>query len=153
APPRPCVTLNLLHKEALLMLGELLGEASGKMAGVRVLPTEDQQIKVEVSFQGQGKVLGQEIGDVCTYWQTTRPGGELYGEGHLVMMTKDGGVGEWIGFGVGQPTGPPPAAHYAVAGHWDSAPAKMARLLGVATVIEYDADQNGNYHWKMWEWK
>ena len=39
------------------MLGQQLGEASGKITGVRVLPTEGQQVKVEVSFQGSGKLL------------------------------------------------------------------------------------------------
>ncbi len=135
------------------MLGELLGEASGKVTGVRVLPTEGEQVRVEVSFQGQGKILGLEIGDLGTYWQTTRRGGELFGEGHVLMMTKDGGVADWEGFGVGKRTGPPPAAHYAVCGYYASAPEKLARLLGVSNVIEYDVDQNANYHWKMWEWK
>ena len=36
------------------MLGELLGESSGRITGTRVLPTEGQQVKVEVSFQGSG---------------------------------------------------------------------------------------------------
>ena len=70
------------------MLGERLGESAGKITGIRVLPTEGQQIKLEASFQGQGTLLGQPMSDFGTYSQTMRPDGTLYGEdgyiGHRV---------------------------------------------------------------------
>src|SRR6266568_3754961 len=135
------------------MLGELLGESSGKLLGMRVLPTEGQLVKVEVSFQGTGKFLGEEMTDMGTYWQTIKPGGVLYGEGHVLIMVKDGGIGDWTGFGVGRPTGPSPAAHYGVCGLFHGAPERWARLLGCAAVNEYYVDASGGYKWKMWEWK
>ena len=46
------------------MLGELLGQVSGKLLGTRVLPTEGQLVKVEVSFQGSGTFLGEDITDM-----------------------------------------------------------------------------------------
>ena len=79
------------------MLGDRLGESAGKFTGVRVLPTEGGQIKIEVSFQGRGTLLGQEIIDTGTYWQTVRPGGVLYGEGHVLFMTSAGDVVDWVG--------------------------------------------------------
>jgi hypothetical protein len=88
------------------MLGELLGEGSGRVAGSRVLPTEGQQVRLEVTIQGSNKVLGVEMTETATYWQTIKPGGVFYGEGHTVMLTKDGEIAEWTGFGVGRPTGP-----------------------------------------------
>ncbi|MFQ5875360.1 MAG: hypothetical protein ACE5JL_16390 [Dehalococcoidia bacterium] len=135
------------------MLGELLGEASGKTTGVRVLPTEGQQVKVEVSFQGSGKLLGVDMTDTGTYWQTIRPGGVLYGEGHVLMMTKEGEIADFTGFGVGRPTGPSPAAHYGVCGSFQTTSEKLAHLNTIATVFEYDVAEDGSYHWKMWEWK
>jgi hypothetical protein len=135
------------------MLGELLGESTGKITGTRVLPSEGQQIKVEVSFQGSGTLLGEAITDIGTYWQTIRPEGVLYGEGHVLMMTRDGTIADWTGFGVGQPTGPSPAAHYAVCGSFQPTSGKLARLASVANAIEYDVEQDGSYHWKLWEWK
>jgi hypothetical protein len=135
------------------MLGDKLGEASGKITGVRVLPTEGGKIKVEVSFQGSGKLMGVDIGDVGTYWQSIREGGVLHGEGHVLMTTADGGIADWMGFGVGRPTGPPPAAHYAVSGQFISVPTKLAHLGTIVTAIEYDVDANGGYRWQMWEWK
>jgi hypothetical protein len=135
------------------MLGELLGESAGKITGTRVLPSEGQQIKVEVSFQGSGTLLGEAITDIGTYWQTIRPEGVLYGEGHVLMMTQDGAIADWTGFGVGRPTGPAPAAHYGVCGSFQPAPGKLTRLASVANAIEYEVEQDGSYHWKLWEWK
>ena len=135
------------------MLGELLGESTGKITGTRVLPSEGQQIKVEVSFQGSGTLLGEAITDIGTYWQTIRPEGVLYGEGHVLMMTRDAGIADWTGFGVGRPTGPAPAAHYGVCGSFQPTSGKLARLASVANAIEYDVEQDGRYPWKLWEWK
>jgi hypothetical protein len=135
------------------MLGELLGESAGKITGTRVLPSEGQQIKVEVSFEGSGTLLGEAITDIGTYWQTIRPVGVLYGEGHVLMMTQDGAIADWSGFGVGRPTGPAPAAHYGACGSFQPASGKLARLASVANAIEYDVEQDGSYHWKLWEWK
>jgi hypothetical protein len=135
------------------MLGELLGEGSGKITAVRVLPTEGQQVKLEVSIQGSGKLLGVDTTDTSTYWQTVRPGGVLYGEGHWVAMTRDGDIADWIGFGVGKPTGPASAAHYGVCGSFQTASGKLAHLTSVATVMEYDTAEDGSYRYTLWEWK
>ena len=58
-----------------MALGEQLGTASGTITGTRVLAPEGQQLKVEVSFAGRGTLLGEDIADFGTYWQTVRPGG------------------------------------------------------------------------------
>ena len=88
------------------MLGERLGESSGKFTSTRVLPSEGHQVWLEVSFQGRGTLLGQEITDTGTYRQTFYPGGVLHGEGHVLMLSKDGDVADWVGGGVGRQTGP-----------------------------------------------
>ena len=135
------------------MLGELLGEAAGKITGTRVLPSEGQQIKVEVSFQGSGTLLGEAITSIGTYWHTIRPEGVVYGEGHVLMMTQDGAIADWTGFGVGRPTGPAPAAHYGVYGAFLAGSGRLAYLASVANASEYEVEQDGSYHWKLWEWK
>jgi hypothetical protein len=76
------------------MLGQLIGEASGKVTGFRVVPTEGKPMEIEVSFQGSGKLLGIEITDVGRYRGTP-----LYGEGQALIMTRDGETAEWTGFG------------------------------------------------------
>ena len=73
-----------------MALGDQIGEASGRITGTRVLAPEGQPVKVEVALQGSGTMLGQQITDVGTYWQTLRPGGVLYGEGDNLFLTADG---------------------------------------------------------------
>ncbi len=42
-----------------MALGDQLGESSGKVSGTRVLASEGQQVKLEVSFQGRGTNTGR----------------------------------------------------------------------------------------------
>ncbi len=136
------------------MLGELIGEGSGKVVGVKVLPTEGEEVRLEASCQGSGELLGVKTTETWTYWQTFRPGGVLYGEGSCIMLTEEGEVaGPLVGFGVGRPTGPAPSAHWAVCSSFRAAPQALAHLTAVALVMEWDTDQDGNYRWKGWEWK
>ena len=134
------------------MLGEKLGEASGKITGSRVLPTEWQQIKLEVSFQGQGTLLGQPITDFGTYWQTVQPGGVLRGEGHVLMMTPNGEIADWQGGGVGRPIGAGFKATYGVYGYFLSAQGELAKAATTANAIEYEVEEDGSYRWQMWAW-
>ena len=134
------------------MLGDKLGEASGTFTSIRVLPTEGQQVWLEVSFQGQGTLLGQEISDTGTYRQTIRPGGVLYGEGHVLMMSPTGDVADWLGGGVGRLTGPGHQASYGVTGSFHAATGALAAVTEVADVIEYEVEEDGSYHWTMWAW-
>jgi hypothetical protein len=135
------------------MLGEQLGEASGKIIVTKILPSDGPTPKLEISFQGSGKLLGMDMNDFCTYWQTVRPGGVLYGEGQNIMITTDGNTAIWTGFGVGRPTGRFPAGTFSVCGSFQTASEKLAHLNTVANVVEYQVDENGNYAWKMWAWK
>lgn len=139
-------------KGVQIMLGDKLGEASGKFTSIRVLPTEGQQIWLEVSFQGRGTLLGQEISDTGTYRQTIRPEGVLYGEGHVLMMSPTGDFADWVGGGVGRPTGPGYQASFGVTGSFHSATGVLAAVTEVADVIEYEVEEDGRYHWTMWAW-
>jgi hypothetical protein len=108
--------------------------------------------QIEVSFQGSGRLLGHDITDIGTYVQTLRPGGVLYGEGDVFYITADGESAQWRGFGVGRPTGPFPAGHFAVCGSIETESRALRRLNEIATVAEYDVDQEGNYHYTTWRW-
>jgi hypothetical protein len=131
-----------------MALGEVLGEARGKVAGLRALDDG----KVEVSLQGKGMILGSEMQDVTTFWSAMRPNGAAYGQGNSIHMSTEG-MAEWHGSGVGKPTGSG-AWKYAYGGVYTIAtPEKWKRLLNVYTIGEYEDDPNGNYHWKFWEWK
>jgi hypothetical protein len=135
------------------MLGEMIAKSSGKLTGVKVLPSEGPVPKLEVALQGTGKLLGQAMTEFITYWQTVRPDGELYGEGQVVMMTQAGDIVTWKGFGVGRPTGQGFAASYHVAGAHQTISEKLRLLNSVVRVIDYELDADGNYTYKEWEWK
>jgi hypothetical protein len=141
------------EESAPMALGEQIGEASGRMTGNRVITTSAGQTGIEASFQGSGTLLGQDITDIGTYWQTLKPGGVLYGEGDVLYITGDGQSAHWKGFGVGRPTGPLPAAHFAVCGSFETDSQALGRLNEIATVTEYDVDQEGNYRYTFWEWR
>ena len=82
------------------MLGELIGEETGKVTGFRVLDSAGP--KVEVSFQTRGTLLGSEYQGRGTYWSAMQPGGFLYGEGQGMYMTQDGDMAVWKGQGSGR---------------------------------------------------
>ena len=67
------------------MLGEKIGEISGKITMQRVLPNLGGDPKMETSFQATGSVLGANIKDTGTYTTIFRPDGTQYGEGQGIM--------------------------------------------------------------------
>jgi len=135
------------------MLGELLGELRGKMTGTRVLPPDGEYPKVEVSFQESGKFLGMEATEIGTYWSITRSDGTLYGEGHGVLMTKDGSTATWVGSGVGRFTGKGMGTSFRGAIYYHTGSRNLSRLNNIAVVYEHECDENGNVQSKAWEWK
>ena len=132
------------------MLGELIEEGRGKRTARRVLSADPP--KVEVSFEGTGKLLGADVNEIGTYWSAVRPDGSLYGEGQGVYTTNDGDMITWRGAGVGK-LGAGGAVSYRGALYFWTTSAKFARLNAVAGVFEYDVDPQGNTHSKAWEWK
>ena len=133
------------------MMGEQIAESRGKRTGRRAL-SADAGFKVEISFEGSGKMLGIEYNDFGTYVAAPRPDGTLFGEGQGVCMTKDGDMATWKGQGVGKFVGGG-AVSYRGAIYFSSASPKLARLNAVATVYEFEVDANGNIQSKFWEWK
>lgn len=135
------------------MLGELIAEFSGKLAGTKVLESDGPAPKIEASIQGSGKILGLDATLIGTYWQTILGKGRLYGEGRVVIMTSDGGVAKWTGFGVGAITGPGFSSSWGVCGHFQTESQNLERLNDVSTVSEYESDENGDWNFPITEWK
>jgi len=133
------------------MLGEQIYEARGKRTGRRVLSV-DGGFKVEVSFEGAGKLVGVEVNEIGTYWSESRPDGSLYGEGQGVVLAQDGTAATWKGAGVGKFVGGG-AVSYRGAVYYSSAAPKFARLNTVVQAFEFEVDAEGNTHTKGWEWK
>lgn len=136
------------------MLGDLICEERGKITGRRVLSHHGSGPKVEVSFEGTGKMLSIDEMDMGTYWSVVRPHGSgvLYGEGDGVLMTTNGEMVTWSGSGVGRFTGQGAVSFRGVA-YYQTASERLARLNGLAGIYEYQTDEAGNVTLKVWEWK
>ncbi len=134
------------------MLGDLIVEGRGQITVQRVLPSDGQGPKVEVSFQSSDKVLGVDATNIGTYVSVMRPDGTVYGEGQGILMTVDGEAVTWIGAGVGR-FGEGGAISYRGMLYLQTGSEKLARLNGIATVMEYELAGDGSLEYKTWEWK
>jgi hypothetical protein len=134
------------------MLGEKVGEGTGKVTSQRVLPNPDGAPKMETTFQGAGTLLGIGDTETGTYVAVGRPDGSLFGEGQGIVMGRNGELATWTGQGVGrfQKDG---TLSYRGAIYVQSASAKWAQLNGTALVYEYDVDPQGNTRGQLFEWK
>jgi hypothetical protein len=135
------------------MLGEKLGEETGKITGYRVRPSDGMHPKVEVSFQAAGKLLGIDTTGMGTYQSVLGADGVLRGEGQGVIMTREGDVITWIGQGVGRFTGQGSGSSWRGAIYYQTSSQKLARLSTVAAIFEHEVDGEGNVHNLVWEWK
>ena len=133
------------------MLGDQIGEETGKVIVRRVLPGEGRP-KVEVSVQASGKLLGVETRSMVTYTATVRADGSVYGEGQGIVTGKNGEAATMKVAGVGRLLGSG-AVSYRGASYIESESEKWKRLNTVAIVFEYEADADGNAKSKVWEWK
>ncbi len=145
---------TLVELKTPASLGERIVDERGKITAMRVIPgAESQSPTVEVSFQAGGQILGIEATDIGTYSAVTRSDGLLYGEGQGIITTKDGETAIWKGNGVGRPTGRGSAVSWRGAVYYQSSSERLQRLNGVAGIFEHEADENGNTHGKVYEWK
>ena len=134
------------------MLGEKIGEMSGKITSQRVLSVADGGLKMESSFQANGSFLGTKVKETGTYSTVFRPDGTQYGQGEGVMMLSDGKTATWTGHGVGT-TNKDGTASYRGSIYYQSMPPEWSRLNKVAVLFEYEIDGEGDTHSQYWEWK
>ena len=132
------------------MLGDQIGEETGKVIVIRVL--DSAALKAEVSIQTKGKLLGHDYQGRATYTSAMQAGGFLYGEGHGVYITTGADMATWIGQGTGK-LKPDGGASYRGALHFRNATGKLEKLAGTVAVFEYETDANDNTSAKSWEWK
>ena len=134
------------------MLGERLGGGTLRITGTRVLPSEGLQPWVEVSVQGTGTVLGQEITFLASYQQTLQPDGVLRGVGHPLFIAADGSIADCLAGGTGRAIGAGFKASYGWYGSFQAATGSLARLAEAALVGEYEIEEDGSATWEIWAW-
>lgn len=134
------------------MLGEKIGEGSGKVISQRVLPGLGGPPKMETSFQGSGKLLGLASQETGTYVAALRPDGTLFGEGQGIVMGPQGESATWTGHGVGllQKDG---SIRYRGAIYFESKSPNWSRLTSIAAMFEYEVDAQGQTRGQLFEWK
>jgi hypothetical protein len=91
------IYINLIYsvsESASMELGGVLGEACGKVAGLK--PIGDG--KIEVSLQGKDKLLGSYMDDIGTFWSAMKTNGTAYSEGIAVHTSIDD-MAKWRGSG------------------------------------------------------
>ena len=134
------------------MLGEKIGEESGKVTSQRVLANTGGGPKMETSLQSSGTLLGVSDTETVTYWSVVRPDGTLYGEGQGIAMSKEGDVATFVGQGVGtiKKDG---AVSYRGAVYYQTSSPRWSRLNNVAAIFEHEVDAQGNTRAQLWEWK
>lgn len=132
------------------MLGEMIGELSGKSTGTRVLPGDDYRyVKMEISWEQHGQILGMDAMEMGTIEVFERIPGQTYGTGQGMLMV--GGEGAiWNGFGIGKMSAEGQSFRFSIS---VQAGGNLARLNEVILVGEQEADMEGNITTKIWEWK
>ena len=128
------------------MLGELIGEFTGKNVVSRILSDG----KIEVSNQGTGKLLGMDAFIVSTAVTTTL-NGTYMGEVNSIITTMDGSSVMLKGNAVSWASEKGGTTRAGTI-QTTSSPKLMA-LVKTMLVHEYETDMMNNWVGKIWEWK
>jgi len=128
------------------MLGELIGEFTGKNTSSRVLPDG----KIEVSNQGTGKLLGMDAFIMSTAVATTS-NGTYMGEVNSIITLTDGNSIMLKGNAVSWASEKGGITRAGTIQTTSSE--KLMPLVKMVLVHEYETDMMNNWIGKIWEWK
>ena len=132
------------------MLGEKIGETTGKRLVRRVLSVDPPT--AEVSFEDSGQMLGVPTTGIGSYTSVVRPDGSIFGHGQGLNTTQDGDAVTWTGTGLGH-FGPGGSVSYRGMLFFRTTSEKLARLNNACGAFEYEVDPSGATVSKVWEWK
>ena len=135
------------------MMGEKIGEETGKVTGRRALKGDDPRyLKMEISFETQATIYGVQGMQMGTYEVMERIPGQLYGEGQGIFMGMGGESAIWNGHGVGHMDAQG-VMHFAAAVSFQTNSDKLMKLNGVMAMVEHTTDMEGNAKSALYEWK
>lgn len=132
------------------MLGDKIGESTGKRLVRRVLSVEPPT--AEISFEDSGKMFDIPVTGMGTYTSVIRADGSVFGSGQGLSTTDEGEAVTWTGTGVGH-FGPGGSVSYRGMLFLQTASKKLARLNSACAAFEYEVDANGSTKSTLWEWK
>jgi len=135
------------------MIGDLIGELTGKIVGQRVIRRHHfTELTIERSTESKGKILGMDVTFITTVKLRERPQGGMYVEGNGIMMTLNGEKVVLHGSGISIP-GKGPSMNMRGIRYAQTTSPSFSRLNNVALVFEIETTPEGTVHDKMWEWK
>jgi hypothetical protein len=134
------------------MIGEMIGELTGKFVGQRVTRGHSGELKIEKTMESKGKILGMDVTFVATVAMRERTQGGMYSEGNGIMMTMKGEKVILHGSGIST-GGKGPNMSIRGARFAQTASPSFSRLNNVALVFEIETMPDGTVHDKWWEWK
>ncbi len=134
------------------MVGDTLGQETGKVVLRRVLSSGSGTARTETTQRGHGMLLGVEYQDMSTYESELRPDGTVFGTGQGIYMGKGGEMATWTGQGVGILTQSGGVSFRGAIYLYSTSP-KWQRLNAVASVFEYEVDADDNFKATLTEWK
>jgi len=131
------------------MLGDMIGEFKGQVTSVRVLP----EGKMENSERASGNILGVDATWLATSISTPMPNGTIMAEGDAVITTIEGDVVMVKKSGIGLPAGKGRrTSRRGVFFHMTQSQ-KLDHLNRVVGVWEFESEEDGNWHVKIWVWR
>jgi hypothetical protein len=134
------------------MLGEMIGELTGKITCQRIIRCHSKDLKLERTLEMKGKILGMEVTFIATTKTWERPQGGMFSDGNGVLMTMKGEKVIMHGSGVSTAIKGPAASIRGVRYAQTTAPS-FSRLNNVAIPFEIEIMADGTVHDKWWEWK
>jgi hypothetical protein len=136
------------------MIGEMLGELTGKIVGQRVISHHHHggMMRIESTMETKGKILGQEVTLLATFWRTERPQGGMFSKGRGILTTKGGEKVTLRGAGISVPSKGPGMSMRGTRYGQTTSPA-LKRLNDVAILFEIEVTPDGMVKDKWWEWK
>lgn len=132
------------------MLGNKIGESTGKRIVRRILSTDPPT--AEVSFEDSGTMAGVATTGSGTYTSVIRPDGSIFGQGQGLIITADGESILWTGTGLGK-FGAGGAVSYRGMLFYQTASQKLASLNNSCGAFEFETDASGGTTSAVWEWK
>ncbi len=142
----------LLRPPVIDMIGDMVGELTGKTIGQRIVHHHGKGLKIERTIESKGKVLGEEVTILATFWSKERPQGGMASMGHGILTTAKGEKAVVKGAGISVK---PKGAGWALRGArfiQTESPA-LKRLNDAVLLFEMDIAPDMTFRDKWWEWR
>jgi hypothetical protein len=134
------------------MIGEMIGELTGKITVQRLVRHMKGEPMLERTFEEKGKILGVEVTFLATTWGKERKQGGFFTKGIGVLMTKNGEMVKLHGSGIAV-KGKGPGQSIRGVRYAQTTSKALSRLNDMALVFEIEITPDGEMHDKWWEWK